>query len=429
MEPKVQPNEDGTLTISITLPPASDRLSMLAQEEALMEAVNAVGRAAARHVLGGFDAPGTPLPHAGRKWTSKGKIAKIYETPWGEVVLERHLYQHSGGGATLCPLEGRARIVGGTATPHLARSLAHKYANSNARAVGRDLEENHARKLAPSYIAAVAEAVADAAGEPVVEQQAHAAQSPPAEVQSLVLSLDGTCALFCEEGFKQCMVGTITLYDGAGERLETIYLGQAPQLAKAEFLERLDSEWQRVCQRYPGARRAGLSDGARDYEPWLAARTNWQILDFYHASGYLAGAAAGVRRKPPERAQWLEDACHALKHESGAAARLAGELAAQVEAGSRTRGAAEALAAASGYFAHNKERMNYAVFGAMQFPIGSGVTEAACKTLVKQRLCGSGMQWTRRGAQTVLTLRALLLSTSRWASLWTYLDRHGISSS
>ena len=62
----------------------------------------------------------------------------------------------------------------------------------------------------------------------------------------------------------------------------------------------------------------------------------------------------------------------------------------------------------------------------MRFPIGSGVTEAACKTLVKQRLCGSGMPWTRRGAQTVLTLRAILLSTSRWTSRWTYLDKHGI---
>ena len=99
---------------------------MLEQEERLMEALNAVGRAGARHLLGGFDAPGTPLSHAGRKWTSKGRIAKIYETPWGEVLLARHLYQSSDGGATLCPLEGHARIVGGSATPHLARSLAHK---------------------------------------------------------------------------------------------------------------------------------------------------------------------------------------------------------------------------------------------------------------------------------------------------------------
>jgi len=428
MKPQVQAHDDGTLTISITLPAASDAVSMLAQEERLMEAINAVGRVGAAHLLAGFDAQGQPLLHAGRKWTSKGRVAKCYETPWGEVLLERHLYQHSGGGTTLCPLEARARIVGGSATPHLARSLGHKYANGNARAVVRDLEENHARKLAPSYVAAIAQAIAEAAGQPVVEQNAHAPQSPPAEVASAVLGLDGTCALFCEEGFKQCMVGTVALYDAAGERLETIYLGQAPQAGKAEFLGRLDGEWQRVCQRYPKARRVGLSDGARDYEPWLAARTDWQILDFYHASGYLAGAAPGMERHQAGRAGWLEGACHALKHDAGAAPRLAGELAAQVQAGSRTRGAAPALAAASGYFAHNIERMNDAVFRAMAFPIGSGVTEAACQTLVKLRLCGSGMKWTRSGAQTVITLRALLLSTSRWASLWTYFDKHGFHS-
>jgi hypothetical protein len=426
MEPKVQANEDGTLTISITVPAGCDKVGMLAQEERLMEALNAVGRAGALHMLKGFDTQGEPFLDGQRKWTSKGKIAKFYETPWGEVMIERHLYQHSGGGATFCPLEARARIVGGSATPHLARSLGHKYANDNARAVVRDLEENHARKLAPSYVADIAKAIADAAGRPVLEQNAHAPQSPPAAVRSVVLGLDGTCALFCEEGFKQCMVGTIALYDGEGERLETIYLGQAPQMGKAEFLDRLDGEWRRVCQRYPEARRVALSDGARDYEPWLAERTDWQILDFYHASGYLAGAAPGIKGRKTQRAEWLEGACHALKHESGAAQRLCEELTAQVHAGSRTRGAAPALAAASGYFTHNVERMNYAVFRAMQFPIGSGVTEAACKTLVKLRLCGSGMRWTRSGAQSVITLRALLLSTSRWSSLWAYFDKHGI---
>lgn len=115
MEPKIQHNGDGTLTISITLPAAGAHTSMLAQEERLLEAVNAVGRAGARHLLGGFDAPGTALLHAGRKWTSKGRVAKIYETPWGEVLVERHLYQRSCGGVTLCPLEKNARIVGGTA--------------------------------------------------------------------------------------------------------------------------------------------------------------------------------------------------------------------------------------------------------------------------------------------------------------------------
>lgn len=70
--------------------------------------------------------------------------------------------------------------------------------------------------------------------------------------------------------------------------------------------------------------------------------------------------------------------------------------------------------------------MNHATCQAMKFPIGSGVTEAACKTPVKARLCGSGMKWTRPGAQTVLTLHALLLSTSRWITLWKHLDKHEV---
>lgn len=42
--------------------------------------------------------------------------------------------------------------------------------------------------------------------------------------------------------------------------------------------------------------------------------------------------------------------------------------------------------------------MHYARYRAQGLPIGSGVTEAACKTLVKQRLCGSGMKWVERDA-------------------------------
>src|SRR6195952_778544 len=232
MKPKVERHADGSLTLSLTLPPGCGDQSLLHTEEQLVEALNTMGRESMGHVLSRYDLDGGPLVIGGEKWTSKGLVDKIYETPWGEVLLARHLYQRSAGGATLCPLEETARITAGSATPHLARWLAHKYAHAAARAVVRDLLENHGRKLAPSYVADVTAAVAEAAGAPVIEQNAHAAQSPIAEVRSVVLGMDGTCALFCEEGFKQCMVGTITLYDGTGERLATIYLGQAPPTGK-----------------------------------------------------------------------------------------------------------------------------------------------------------------------------------------------------
>jgi len=49
--------------------------------------------------------------------------------------------------------------------------------------------------------------------------------------------------------------------------------------------------------------------------------------------------------------------------------------------------------------------MGYAALTARGFPIGSGIVEAACKTLVAQRLKLSGMRWSRAGAQAILTAR------------------------
>ena len=54
--------------------------------------------------------------------------------------------------------------------------------------------------------------------------------------------------------------------------------------------------------------------------------------------------------------------------------------------------------------------MQYHEYARQKLPLGSGVTEAACKTLVSQRLKLSGMRWTKAGAQVILDLRATLLS-------------------
>jgi hypothetical protein len=69
--------------------------------------------------------------------------------------------------------------------------------------------------------------------------------------------------------------------------------------------------------------------------------------------------------------------------------------------------------------------MNYSEFVEQGIPIGSGVTEAACKVLVKQRLCGSGMRWKERGAATVLSVRCLTYTPERWSQFWGRIDRGG----
>ena len=65
------------------------------------------------------------------------------------------------------------------------------------------------------------------------------------------------------------------------------------------------------------------------------------------------------------------------------------------------------------YFSNNitKNRMNYAQHVEEKLPIGSGVTEAACKTLVKQRLCGSGMRWKNKGAKGFSSTKGRYKST------------------
>ena len=61
----------------------------------------------------------------------------------------------------------------------------------------------------------------------------------PASVATVGLGIDGTCMLFCEDGFRQAMVGTISLYDDTGERLHTVYLGAPPEYGKEQFYERM----------------------------------------------------------------------------------------------------------------------------------------------------------------------------------------------
>ena len=70
--------------------------------------------------------------------------------------------------------------------------------------------------------------------------------------------------------------------------------------------------------------------------------------------------------------------------------------------------------------------MHYEHYRAMNFPIGSGVTEAACKTLIKQRLCQSGMKWKDRGVAMVLRLRALVSTKGRWEQFWDRINQAGL---
>ncbi|CAK0780701.1 hypothetical protein CCP4SC76_7560003 [Gammaproteobacteria bacterium] len=87
---------------------------------------------------------------------ARSRDPKEYQTPYGSVRVTRYVYQSPCGGRIYCPLEHQARIIR-DATPRFASQLSHKYAHLQVRAVQCDLEQNHGRKVATSYIQNVAE--------------------------------------------------------------------------------------------------------------------------------------------------------------------------------------------------------------------------------------------------------------------------------
>ena len=83
------------------------------------------------------------------------------------------------------------------------------------------------------------------------------------------------------------------------------------------------------------------------------------------------------------------------------------------------------IESAVSYFANNSLRMKYKKIRDMKMPIGSGVTEAACKVIVKERMCKSGMRWSDRGARIALKLRSMNQTEGCWDFFWDKINRHG----
>ena len=152
------------------------------------------------------------------------------------------------------------------------------------------------------------------------------------------------------------------------------------------------------------------------------------MLDFYHATQYLGKVAKAVHPRSVEyQFDWMDTGCHILKHEVGAATRLFEEMEA-LEPKRLPDSVRSGLQDAITYFRNHHHQMHYAEAVTRHLPIGSGVTEAACKVIVKARLCGAGMKWKERGAGIVLSLRTLTYTEGRWQQFWSKINRYGFTS-
>lgn len=206
-------------------------------------------------------------------------------------------------------------------------------------------------------------------------------------------------------GFREVGCGTVTLYDAEGTPLITRRLARMPEPGKQTLKESLNAEVNALLALNPTLTLVKVADGARDDWTFLSGRLPFgeEALDFYHAVEHLSRALADaygegspVFRRQHERLRGR------LRDESDGVERIIRAL----RHLRRQFPQSKVIATEIAYFRNNRHRMAYADLAAHHLPIGSGIIEAACKTLATARMKRSGMRWRQDGGQAILTMRA-----------------------
>ena len=186
---------------------------------------------------------------------------------------------------------------------------------------------------------------------------------------------------------------------------------------------KVSAELEAVLGQRPDLEVVTLADGAHDNWSYLdelapQAQCSERLVDFFHAAGQLRKAtdAAYGENDAWGRMQY-EKHRHVLRHDHGGVERVIRALRYLRDKHRRRKRLKEVL----GYFRRNRHRMDYAGAAARGLPIGSGVVEAACKTLVTERMKRSGMRWREAGGQAILTLRGWPQS-DRFGEAWSLLS-------
>jgi hypothetical protein len=419
MKPQIKTEDDGSLTISVNFIASG---SCLDKEEALALALNVLGLSATSEILRSFDVAANEIEVGEEKYSSKGEKKKEYQCPYGKVAIFRKVFQSNRGGCTYVPLEIKSEMIGDN-TLRLAKILSWKYAHMTGGDVVKDLKMNHLVDYSKSFIQDSVQAV----GEFFSEREHDWEYDLPENlglVAHIGISRDGAMMPVCPSGWREGMCGSISLYDEEGKRLHTIYKACAPEYGTETFQSLMDSEVASVKKMYPNCDYIGIADGAKVNWKCLSSYTDIHILDFFHASEYVNDAAKILFSSDKVgQTVWAKKTCHTLKHSPKGAKKILKELKKTKKKLSCEKQKTE-LQVIITYFSNHLAQMDYATFQEKGYPIGSGIIEAACKRLVKQRFSGSGMKWNITRADALLLIRGLVLTEGRWEQAWNHFRKN-----
>lgn len=420
-------------------------------EQELHTRVMALERELVSEELSRYDLTVKEVEVDGKVYRRSVRLPESYLTAAGCVTVERNLYEPvAAKGKSISPLELRSGIVAGYFTPRAARQGAYAMAHltpGESEALFGELGNMQPSRSSLDRLPKVLLPHWEAQ-RVTWEAQLRESETVPAAAQVLALSVDGVMAPIRgadkreqaqlqlpgkhasgPAGYKEVGCGTVTVYDGEAERLQTVRYARMPEHKKVTLQQQLGTEVATVLALRPDLRRVHLADGAKDnwrlmheIEAHLPApaQAPIEIVDYYHACEHLKnGCDAAWGESTQQSKDYFDRLRTWLKERADGAERIIRTFRFQCSLGSGNK--RKRLEAELTYFRNQQARMHYPDYIRLNLPIASGVMEASCKTLVTQRLKRSGMAWTNTGGQAILNLRSLIQS-NRWQAAWTLLS-------
>lgn len=441
---------------------AADAIDLLAVERRVQELTNAYGRALMRDVMTRADAHAPEIKVDGADWGNRRSTRATYTTVFGDIEVERGTYQRSGRGRVAVPLELRLGIVEGAYTPRVARILTKAVALMPEAEAEDLLDEVGIAKVSKSTLHRVPRAIASRyeSRREIIEKTLRARDPIPEQTATIQVALDGV--MVPQDGeharsrgrktddpepprheqryghvgpepptssdgtlgraWHEAAVGTVAFFDEKGNRLKTTYLARMPEPFKATLTAGLEAEMLAVIEERPEINICFASDGAapqwtaleamRSRLPASATGHRMALVDAFHVAEYVQLAANATEGENTSGAKilaatWRET----IREEEGGVARVLRAMRARrLKASTKTQ--RKDITRAIDYITNQQAlgRMNYPEALARNYPIGTGITEAAAKTVVATRMKRAGARFSQHGGQTIMLFRSAILS-------------------
>jgi len=396
--------------------------------------------AAHQRILTALDIDAPAVVIDGRVHTRVHRVEGRYYTLAGDVVVTRSLYRAARNGKVVDAISLRTGALEGGWLPDTAAAMAHLLQQGPSR----EAEETAQRLGRVPYSRCSFERVGHAVGalygarKSDIDDALIVALDIPAAAQAVSFGLDRV-SLPMEEPrprpvgrprkdaptrpvqrvYRMAYCATVTFHDATGAALHTIRQGAVPSVDPVELCDRLLADAVTILAQRPDLRVVLLSDGAPEMRNLLRSAldettlgtTVYELLDFWHLVEKLAPAAQVVYGNAEAKAilaHWRVD----LLNRNAAPDDILTALETSGRREDRV-GDRQPVHEAITYLVNHRERLGYPGARRRGLPIGSGATEATCKSLFTVRMKRSGARWKEQTARDVIHLRALALS-DRW---------------